>query len=188
MKIIVGLGNPGKKYKDAFHNVGFRAVDAFCNKNRIESDFKENKKFVAEVLETELNSEKIIFAKPLTFMNKSGEAVSKIINFYKNSLQNLTVLHDDLDIELGKIKVSFARGAAGHRGIESIIQHLGTNEFNRIRIGIKKENLKMTPEMYVLSSPGFFEKRKLKKGTEKAVFTLQEILEKSIEAAMAKFN
>ncbi len=188
MKIVVGLGNPGQQYKNSFHNVGFQTVDAFCNKRQIKTDFKENKKFNAEILETNLKSEKIILIKPLTFMNRSGEAVSKILNFYKTTSQDLIVIHDDLDIELGGIKITCSRGAAGHKGVTSIIQHLSTNDFCRIRVGIKKDALRMPPEKYVLKKPNFFEKRALKKGVQKATLALQEILEKDAESAMTKFN
>lgn len=188
MKIIVGLGNPGEEYKGTFHNVGFALVDAFCNKESIVPNFTENKKFKAEILEINLNNEKIILAKPLTFMNNSGEAVSKIVNFYKITPQELVVIHDDLDIEFGKIKISYSRSSAGHKGVLSIIKYLGSEDFCRIRIGIKKENLKMPAEKYVLKKPSFFEKLKLKKGVENAVLALKETMKNSTESAMTKFN
>jgi len=150
MKIIVGLGNPGRKYKNTPHNIGFEIVDQFAKENNF-PEFKLSKKFNALVSE----KDDIILAKPETFMNNSGESVAKIINFYKTD--DLIVIHDDIDLLLGDIKISEDSGSAGHKGVQSIIKELGSQKFARVRVGIQP--LKGKPaevEKYVL--------RKFKKG------------------------
>lgn len=128
--IIIGLGNPGKKYNNTPHNIGFEVIDEFAKENNF-PDFKLSKKFKAQISE----KGEIILAKPETFMNNSGECVKRVVNFYKT--KDLIIVHDDIDLEIGKIRVSKNRGSAGHKGIESIIAELGTKDFIRIRIGTK---------------------------------------------------
>lgn len=148
MILIVGLGNPGEKYKKTRHNLGFRVVDELQKIHGF-SDWQIKKKFRAEISEGVINGQKTILAKPQTFMNDSGLAVRKIVTNYKLSAYaktsadkpttNLFVVHDDLDIELGKIKLAENRGSAGHKGVQSIIDNLGTKSFVRIRLGIKPQ-------------------------------------------------
>ena len=147
MQIIVGLGNPGEKYKNTRHNIGFIAVGAMAKQQNLIWQF--NKKFNAEIAKTK----NTILVKPQTFMNNSGQAVQAILSYYKllpkklgiiqtkdSDLSDiLTVIHDDLDIELGKYKISLNSRGAGHKGVESIINYLKTKNFKRIRIGIKTE-------------------------------------------------
>ncbi|MFC1612363.1 aminoacyl-tRNA hydrolase [Patescibacteria group bacterium] len=149
-KLIVGLGNPGKKFEKTRHNVGFMAID-FLRKTLDAPKFKFDKKFNAEVSEIKIKQEKIILAKPQTFMNNSGEAVSAILSFYKILPEKLTVIHDDLDLDLEVLRESFGRGSAGHNGIESIMENLKTKKFNRLRIGIGRP-LNLPPESYVLQN------------------------------------
>ena len=117
MILIIGLGNPGKKYKMTRHNVGFRIVDEFAKKHSF-SDFYFSKKTSAEISKGAVSDQEIILAKPQTFMNLSGKAVKLLINFYKITPPGLVVIHDDIDILLGKIRISKGRGAAGHKGVE----------------------------------------------------------------------
>jgi len=136
VKLIVGLGNPGDKYKNTRHNTGFMALD------RVAADlefpiFILEPKFNAEISEKSINGEKIILAKPQTFMNESGRAVKAIADYYKIATENITVIHDDLDIILGEYKIIRDRSSAGHKGVQSIIDTLGTKDFARIRIGIE---------------------------------------------------
>lgn len=147
MKLIVGLGNPGKKYQHTRHNMGFMAAD-FLREKLDAPKFKLNKKCNAEVAK---NNE-MIFAKPQTFMNNSGEAAAKLLSFYKLSPADITVIHDDLDLEFGKIKTGAGHGAAGHNGVKSIIDALGTKNFNRIRLGISRPPANIPPEDYVLQN------------------------------------
>lgn len=140
--IIVGLGNPGKKYHNTPHNIGFDVVDKIAEENNF-PQFKLSKKFHALISE----NNKTILAKPQTFMNESGKSVKAITRFYKD----LIIIHDDIDLVLGRTKTSKDSGSAGHKGVESIIRELGTKDFTRIRIGIqpikgKPQNI----EKYVL--------------------------------------
>ncbi|MFA5359749.1 MAG: aminoacyl-tRNA hydrolase [Patescibacteria group bacterium] len=139
MNIIVGLGNPGEQYQSTRHNVGFMAVDALAKK--LDLKWKNNKKFKADIAK----GDDVILVKPLTFMNESGSAVVLTLAYYKLSPENLTVIHDDLDIELGKSKISVDSRSAGHNGVQSIIDRLNTKNFKRLRIGIKTSSLEKIP-------------------------------------------
>lgn len=140
MKLIIGLGNPGKEYEKTKHNAGFMAIDLFVSENNL-GNFSENKKLKSEILK----SEKLVIAKPLTFMNLSGGAVSLIKEYYKIEISDIIVVYDDLDIEMGKVKSGIFESSAGHNGIKSIIEKLNSNKFYRIRIGIKNEEIKNIP-------------------------------------------
>lgn len=142
MRIIIGLGNPGKEYKKTRHNAGFMAVDALAEKLGL--SWEKNKKFFAEIAKPPLlkgGEGGFILVKPLTFMNNSGQAVQAILKYYKitPSPETLTIIHDDIDIMLGKYKISIESRAAGHNGVQSIIDYLKTKNFQRVRIGIKTE-------------------------------------------------
>lgn len=129
-KLIIGLGNPGEDYKDTYHNVGLLFLDHFFD----DAKFKVYKNFMYAKVGN------AVVVKPLTFMNDSGKAVSLAIKHFKTNTKELLIIHDDSDIELGKYKVSVGRGGAGHKGVESIIKAVGTNEFTRLRIGVRREN------------------------------------------------
>ncbi|MEN8252449.1 MAG: aminoacyl-tRNA hydrolase [Patescibacteria group bacterium] len=137
MKLIIGLGNPGQEYEKTRHNAGFLLVDALQGDKDL-PEFSFNKKFNAEISEGFVNEEKYILAKPQTFMNRSGESVRALIDFYKIEPTDIIVAHDDLDFELGNHKISRDNSAAGHNGIQSIIDNIGTQDFTRLRIGIEK--------------------------------------------------
>lgn len=147
--IIIGLGNPETKYNNTPHNVGFEIIDSFAKENNF-PDFILSKKFKALISE----KDGIILVKPQTYMNNSGESVFSLTNFYKT--KNIIIIHDDIDLPLGKIKISQNRGSAGHKGIESIIKKLGTKNFKRIRIGICPKKKPADVEKYVLTK---FKKR-----------------------------
>lgn len=142
MNLIIGLGNPGKQYEDTRHNVGFMVLD------KIADNFKFVKKFNAEISITD----KKILAKPQTFMNLSGYSVQKIMSFYKVHSKDLIVIHDDLDVKLSEFKMQKNRSSAGHNGVQSIIDSIGTQDFTRIRIGIKNKeyNYNIDAEKFVL--------------------------------------
>lgn len=138
MILVIGLGNPGEKYKSTRHNIGFRIIDQLAEKHGF-PDFKLQKRSNALISEGVIGREKTVLAKPKTFMNNSGKAVREMINYYKIKRDNLWIIHDDIDLPLGKIKVSKGQGAAGHKGVISIIEELKTKDFWRIRIGILPE-------------------------------------------------
>lgn len=138
MKLIVGLGNPGKEYERTRHNVGFNVIDLIASNYGI--SFCENKKFNA--LECSLNilGEKVMLIKPLTFMNLSGDAVIKYVDYYGIAINDILVIHDDLDMELGKIRIAYDSSSGGHNGIKSIIGVLNSQKFTRLKIGIAHNN------------------------------------------------
>lgn len=135
MKIIIGLGNPGRDYEKTRHNIGFMMLD-YLKQTWNLSSFVINKKFDAEIAEGNFAGEKVILMKPQTFMNLSGIAVRKILDFYKLTPKDILVIQDELDLPLGKYKIATDSSAAGHNGIKNIIEHLGTQTFTRLRIGI----------------------------------------------------
>ena len=161
--LIIGLGNPGGKYQDTRHNIGFEIVDEIKKElqeklNQPEIAFSFEKKLKSEVSILKNKDQKVILAKPQTFMNLSGEAVKEIVRFHKISLENILVIHDDLDLPFGKTRFSKNSGPAGHNGVKSIIQNLGTQDFARLRFGIspveleneKDEKMKIPTEKFVL--------------------------------------
>jgi len=134
MKIVVGLGNPGKEYEHTRHNTGFLLVDAYANVEK--KTWNIEKKFRSEICTINKNEQKILLVKPQTFMNNSGIAVRALIDFYKLNLTDLVIIHDEKDFPLGIYKIQTNRSSAGHNGVQSITDHLGTKDFTRVRIGI----------------------------------------------------
>lgn len=131
-KLIVGLGNPGEKYKNTRHNIGFLFVESYLAKMNIVGTWQREKKFFSEVLQ----SGEYIFVKPLTFMNNSGVAVLNVSRYYDVHPDSILVVHDDIDLEIGDNRLQKGRGSAGHNGVQDIINKLSTNEFWRYRIGV----------------------------------------------------
>jgi PTH1 family peptidyl-tRNA hydrolase len=160
MQIIIGLGNPGKKYQDTRHNLGFMFLN-FIKKIENFPQFSKNQKLEANISK----KDGCLLVKPETFINLSGKTVEHIINFYKISLNDILVIHDDLDIEMGQYKIVSNSSSAGHNGIKDIIEKLGTQEFKRIRIGIKNEQLRnpIDPADFVLQKLTETEKEIIKK-------------------------
>lgn len=173
MKLIVGLGNPGKTYEKTRHNVGFMVLDELREKlsEYQISKWELSKKFNAEICGCNIKGEKIILAKPQTFMNESGVSVGLIGHFYKITPADLIVVHDDKDLKLGEVRVQVDRGHAGHNGVRSIIEHLSTQNFTRIRVGVASENAKKMEDTskFVLGKFGIFEKGKLKEVIGKSI-------------------
>ena len=154
MRLIIGLGNPGEEYEDARHNVGFIAVDEIAKMNKPSyakasegENFQFSKRFNAEVAKSRFNDRPAILVKPFTFVNKSGEAVRKLKLFYKIKPADIIVIHDDLDIEFGSFKLSFAKHSGGHRGVQSVIDGLKTDKFWRLRIGTANKRLAQIRKM-----------------------------------------
>lgn len=135
MKMIVGLGNPGKKYERTRHNVGFMVVDEISYRFRVPW---KSSKFNGMVSQLIINGEKVLLVKPLTFMNVSGECVRPLMDYYQIAIEDLIVVYDDLDLPVGKIRLRQKGSAGGHNGMRSLIQHLKTQDFNRIRVGIDR--------------------------------------------------
>jgi PTH1 family peptidyl-tRNA hydrolase len=184
MKLIVGLGNHGKKYEKTRHNLGFMVVEALVQMEN--GEWKMEKKFNSQL--SIINSQ-LLLAKPQTLMNASGFAVVKLANFYKIKPEDLWVIHDDVDLPLGKLKIVRERGSAGHRGVISIIEQLGTTDFVRFRLGIghPKRDGKWT-EDFVLSPFLPTEKDEVKRLIKKTVEAIKVGLRGGGEQAIGKFN
>ena len=183
--LIAGLGNPGKDYQNNRHNVGFMAINVIAKELGF-SNIKVKSKSV--VLEGKWNNKKVILVKPQTFMNLSGTAVSSLVRFYKVELENLIVIHDDLDLPSLSIRLRPGGGAAGQKGIASIIQQLGSQQFNRVRIGIGRPSGRMDPADYVLQNFSKQEEKELSFLLETVTKAVIMIMESGIEIAMNKFN
>ena len=188
MKLIIGLGNPGKDYADTWHNLGFMALDKF-QKFHSFGKFKKEAKLLSEISVGQTGKEKIILAKPLTFMNNSGQAVALLGHYFKITAKDIIVIQDDLDLALGKIRLAGNSSAGGHNGIKSIIETLHTKEFIRIKIGVKTDKLeKMDAADYVLENIGSKNKKVIGEVLEKSGQAIDEIIEGSLASAMNKFN
>lgn len=198
MKLIVGLGNPGEKYESTRHNLGFRVVDQFIADRLPATDYgkiwKNDEKFKAEVCR--LKTEDLFIVKPQTHMNASGLAVSKIARYFKVPVSDIVIIHDELDLPLGKIKVRIGGSAAGHRGVESIIESLGDDKFIRVRLGIgtlhsqrsDRDRQRADTEHFVLEPFESVEKPKIKHMQKQAVEALELILNKGLEVAQNQYN
>lgn len=178
MKLIIGLGNPGKEYDNTRHNIGFMALDKYLGDVNYKSKF--------DGLYYEINeSEKIIFLKPQTYMNNSGFCVERFVNFYKIDLKDILVIQDDLDIEIGKMKFKTNSSSGGHNGIKSIINCLGSNSFLRMKIGIKNNNNKDVID-FVL---GRFSKEELNKiNFDNITNSIDDFINENSEYVMNKYN
>ncbi len=181
MKLIIGLGNPGKKYERTRHNVGFVVLDTLHQSlaEYTPSAWEASSKFQAEIAGCTLGGEKIILAKPTTFMNDSGISVQAIAHFYQIPPHDIIVVHDDKDIPLGEIKVQTNRGPAGHNGVKSVIAHLGTEDFTRIRVGIRSSDEKKMSDTatFVLKKFGLFEKKTIAEATQQAVNEIHTLIQ-----------
>lgn len=184
MKLVVGLGNKGREYDNTRHNMGFMLVDRYLQYKNITDKFKE--KFNAMYIETTINNEKVIFIKPMTYMNNSGIAVRAFVDFYKLNSEDILVISDDLDLDLGKFRLRRNGSSGGHNGLKSIISQLGTDNFKRLRIGISND--KDDVINYVLSK---FSKKEL--GEIDTMFdTLVDVLDDyfvmDFTSLMSKYN
>ncbi len=186
MKLVVGLGNPGQQYEATRHNTGFWALDAVAEKlqARVDRPFQR-----ALVGHGDYKGERIILAKPQTYMNLSGEAVIRLLRWYRLEPADLVVIYDDLDLEPGRIRVRTRGGDGGHRGLASIIEHLGTGNFVRVRVGIGRPPAG-GPDVtdWVLSRPAPGEEKAIAGVVQIIPEVLWEIIEKGPESAMNRFN
>ncbi len=177
MKIIVALGNPGEKYKNTRHNVGFLALDFYLK--TLGNIAPACTKFNSELVEASFGSQKIFFIKPQTFMNNSGEAVAEVVNFYKANVSNdLLIIHDEIDLPFGSIRTTDSSSPAGHNGVKDIIEKLGTQDFHRIRIGVESR-----PSRDVIPTEAFV----LQNFTDEEVGKLQTDVFPKVEIEIKKF-
>lgn len=193
MKLIVGLGNPGEKYARVRHNLGWSVVDALVASSKQQVAWEEDKKNKVQIAKI---SPQVWVIKPLTYMNNSGLAVKLLTTYYHLLATDLIVIHDDLDLPLGKIKVRMGGSAAGHHGVESIIDALGTDKFIRVRLGIgnlrtqssEHKHAHVDTNKFVLESFMHSEKSHVKHMLKQTVKAVQILLEQGLEEAQNQFN
>lgn len=184
MKLIVALGNPDKEYEMTRHNFGFMALDSLAEKKEL--NWIKHKQSNSLISKWEEGREKITLAKPLTYMNNSGEAVQALKKFYKVPINRIIVIYDDIDLPFGKIRISKNRSAGGHKGIDSIITHLKSKDFKRIRMGIGPQKGKA--EDFVLKKFSQEEKKQLKEIIDTSHLVLEEIITQGFDIAANKYN
>lgn len=183
--LIVGLGNPGREYKDNRHNVGFMLVDRLTVRLNARLSRMQAKALVGSV---NYEGNKIIFAKPQTYMNLSGQSIQGLARFYKLPLENMIVAHDDLDLPFGTIRIRPGGGPGGQRGVASTIERLGTKDFRRLRIGIGRPPGRMDPAAYVLQDFSQADLMLLSEVLDHAADAVLTFVTEGLNAAMNKFN
>ena len=185
MIAVVGLGNPGREYRDTRHNIGFKTIDLLAHRNNI----KINKiKFKSLYGEGFINGEKVLFVKPQTYMNNSGIAVMELLNFYKIPIENLIVIVDDVDIEFASIRIRKKGSGGTHNGLKSIIYHLQADNFPRVKIGIGKKRDQEDLADFVLAKFSREEVEEIAIAVDNAVLAVESIVKDGIDTAMNKFN
>ncbi|ACK95501.1 TPA: aminoacyl-tRNA hydrolase [Bacillus cereus] len=185
MKLIVGLGNPGREYELTRHNIGFMAIDELAKRWNISLN---EQKFKGVFGAGFVNGEKVILLKPLTYMNLSGESIRPLMDYYKIDVEDFVVMYDDLDIPVGKLRLRMKGSAGGHNGVKSMISHLGTQEFQRIRMGIDRPKNGMKVVDYVLGRFTSEEIPDVNHSIEKAADACEEWLNKPFLQIMNTFN
>ena len=186
MYIIAGLGNPGKKYENTRHNMGFLAVDLLAEKYGIRID---KIKFKALVGEGRIAGQKVLLVKPQTYMNLSGESVAELVNYYKmDPEEEMIVIYDDISLAPGNLRIRKKGSAGGHNGIKNIIAHLGTQEFPRVRIGVGEKPARMDLADYVLSRFQKDERVLMEEAFERAGEAAVCMMNDTMEHAMNQFN
>ncbi len=183
MYIIAGLGNPGSKYENTRHNMGFKAIDAMASEFGIDVN---RAKFKGLIGEGRIGSEKVILLKPQTYMNLSGQSVREIMNFYKIPEENLIVIYDDFDLPIGSIRVRKSGGPGTHNGMKSVVQELGSRKFPRVRVGIGSSD--GSTIQFVIGKVGKDEQQILNEAAEAAASATADIIRIGIENAMNIHN
>ncbi len=186
MKILICLGNPGDKYSQTRHNTGFIFADMLANEIGI--TFQNEPKFKSHIAKGAYNNESVWIIKPQTYMNLSGEALSALRNFYKIQPKDFFIVYDDISMDLGKIRLRDKGSDGGHNGIKSIINHLGTQEFDRLKIGIGPQPDYMKSEDYVLQNFSVTEQNELKETLKKSIEAFKYYCENGIQKAQNKYN
>jgi len=186
MKLVVGLGNPGSEYRDTRHNVGFLVIDEMAQRWRLSDAWRE--KFEALHVRTTVADEAVVLAKPLTFMNLSGQAVAGLAGFYKIDPADVLVVTDDVALPLGRLRARPEGGAGGHNGLKSIIQHLGTQAFPRVRVGVGRGDDRRDLADHVLGRFEAGERDTVSAAVLRAADASERFLAEGIERVMSAFN
>lgn len=184
MKLVVGLGNPGLEYNNTRHNIGFRMLDKITDKYNVELN---KKKFDGLYGEKIINGEKIMFLKPQRYMNLSGTVIREFVNYFKINVENILIIFDDLDTEVGRVRLRLKGSSGGHNGLKDIEKNLGTNVYNRIKIGISNNKLIDTKD-YVLGKFSKEDLQKIEEAENKIVNIFDDYLKLSFENLMNKYN
>src|SRR6266700_48529 len=185
MKLVIGLGNPGPQYEQTRHNAGFRIVDLLATKY----GWKWERQGRAMLASGNIGTEKVVLVKPLTFMNKSGEAVGELVRWHKLQPEDVLVVYDDLDLAVGKLRLRANGRAGGHNGVDSIIHHLHTNQFPRLRIGIgRPAHQRQQTINYVLGVPPLDERILLETAEDQVVAYIPQAIGPDLNAAMNVIN
>lgn len=185
MYIIVGLGNPGKQYENTRHNVGFCVIDILADRMGIHVDERKHKALCGRGV---LEGQKVILAKPQTFMNLSGESVRAIADYYKAEPEDIIIVYDDVSLEPGQLRIRKKGSAGGHNGIKNIIAHLGTQEFPRVKTGVGEKPPRMDLADYVLSRFSQGEKELMETAFRDAADAVAMIVGQGMDEAMNRFN
>ena len=185
MKVIVGLGNPGREYAQTKHNVGFMLVDALAAQLGV-TEWRE--RFDALIAETRIGAEKVLLVKPQTYMNESGKAVGPLVHFYKLPTEDLIVAHDDMDIPVGTIRIRKKGSSGGHNGIKSLLAHVGDEHFARVRIGIGRPLPRWTVVNHVLAPFDAEGAKKVAEAIEYLLPAVECIVQDGVDLAMNRYN
>lgn len=185
MILIVGLGNPGKEYAGTRHNIGFGVITRISDKYNISLNSKEHKAVCGKGF---IGGEKVILAQPQTFMNLSGESVRSIADYYKIEPEDIVVAYDDIDLEVGQLRVRRKGSAGGHNGIKNIIQHLGTNEFPRVKVGVGAKPNGGDLVKHVLGRFSKDDEKVMGDVLDLAVEAIEEIVAEGVDSAMNRYN
>ena len=186
-ELIVGLGNPESRYDQTRHNIGFEAVDSLARAWSL--SWQENKRFKGAITEGRaVDGSKIFLLKPLTYMNRSGQSVRAVLDWYKIAPSSILVIYDDMDLPVGRLRIRRSGSAGGHNGMKSIISHLGNQDFPRLRIGIGKSEAKKQTVGHVLGKFSPEEKKVIQEILEISVNAVEKILSEGVDKAMNIFN
>lgn len=179
--LIVGLGNPGPQYEKTRHNVGFMVADALAG--RVGSAFSSHKKSNSDIVQARLGRRSVVIAKPRTFMNLSGQPVAALARFFFVDAANIVVVHDELDIDFGALRLKLGGGEGGHNGLRSISQHLSTKDYLRVRVGVGRPPGRMDPASFVLKPFSAAERKDLGVVVEEAADAAELLLSAGLESA-----
>lgn len=185
MKIVVGLGNPTPKYEGTRHNIGFSVIDVLAEKYNIRVNTNRHKALCGSGI---IGGEKVILAKPLTFMNLSGESVRPLVDYYKLDLEDLLIIYDDISLEPGNLRMRAGGSAGGHNGMKSIIQHLGSDRFPRLRLGVGEKPAQMDLADYVLGHFSAEEKKQIDEVRNVAAEAVVCFIEEGVTETMNRYN
>ena len=185
MKLVAGLGNPGRDYAGTRHNIGFGVIARISDKYNIPLTGKEHKAICGKGM---IGGEKVILAQPQTFMNLSGECVRSLVDYYKLESEDIIIAYDDIDLEVGQLRIRSKGSAGGHNGIKNIISHLGTNEFPRVKVGVGGEPEGGDLVRHVLGRFSREDEKVIGEVLDVAVEAVETILSDGVEAAMNRYN